>query len=128
MAAAVVTVSCADGSTSPLKSVAAAASADRGASDFVAPASVGWQEQARTLVVSNNLSPLAAVRVYAALSVAQFRAVSTIDNSGRDGEFREDGDGRGGRRELEAQRGAVAGASAGAAGGAGAPGGAGGAC
>ena len=114
MAAAVVTVSCADQSTSPLTSVTAPAraSANRGVSDFVAPASVGWQEQARTLVAANNLSPLAAVRVYAALSVAQFRAVTAIDNSGRDGEFRENGTGHGGRRELEAQRGAVAGASA----------------
>jgi membrane-associated phospholipid phosphatase len=112
MAAAVVTVSCADGSTSPFKSVTAAASASRGVSDFVAPASIGWQEQARTLVGANNLSPLAAERVYAALSVAQYRAVSAIDKSGREGELRENGVGRGGRSALEAQRGAVAGASA----------------
>ncbi len=114
MAVAVVTVSCADRSTSPLTSVTApaSASASRGVSDFVTPASIGWQEQARTLVGANNLSPLAAARVYAAVSVAQYQAVAVIDDHGRDGELRENGVGRGGRSALEAQRGAVAGASA----------------
>lgn len=115
MAVAVVTVSCAEGSTSPLKSVplksvtAPAAVANRSVADFVAPASIGWQEQARTLVGANNLSPLAAARVYAAVSVAQYRAVSAIDGSGKDGERRENALGR---SALEAERGAVAGASA----------------
>jgi membrane-associated phospholipid phosphatase len=114
MAAAVVTVSCADSSTSPLTSVTAPAraSASRGVSDFVAPASIGWQEQARTLVGANKLSPLAAARVYAAVSVAQYQAVAAIDDHGKDGEIRENGVGHGGRSALEAQRGAVAGASA----------------
>jgi PAP2 superfamily len=112
MAAAVVSVSCADPSTSPLTSVAASTSASQGVSDFVAPASIGWQEQARTLVGANKLSPLAAARVYAALSVAQYRAVSAIDDSDTDGLLPENGVGAGGRSALEAHRGAVAGASA----------------
>jgi membrane-associated phospholipid phosphatase len=112
MAAAVVSVSCADPSTSPSTSGAATTSASRGVSDFVAPASIGWQEQARTLVGANNLSPLAAERVYAALSVAQYRAVSAIDDSDTDGLLPENGVGAGGRSALEAHRGAVAGASA----------------
>src|SRR5258705_7923791 len=61
------------------------------------PASLGWHERARALVAANNLSPLAAARVYAALSVAQYRAVG--------------GSVFGGRRALEENRGAVAGAS-----------------
>ena len=112
MAVAIATVSCADSSTSPLTSRTAAATASRGVSDFVAPASIGWQEQARTLVGANNLSPLAAERVYAALSVAQYRAVSSIDDSDTDGVLPENGVGAGGRSALEAHRGAVAGASA----------------
>jgi membrane-associated phospholipid phosphatase len=112
MAAAVVSVSCADPSTSPSTSGAATTSASYGVSDFVAPASIGWQEQARTLVGANNLSPLAAERVYAALSVAQYRAVSATDDSDTDGLLPENGVGAGGRSALEAHRGAVAGASA----------------
>jgi membrane-associated phospholipid phosphatase len=112
MAAAIVSVSCADPSTSPSTSGAATTTASRGVSDFIAPASIGWQEQARTLVGANNLSPLAAERVYAALSVAQYRAVSATDDSDTDGMLPENGVGAGGRSALEAHRGAVAGASA----------------
>jgi membrane-associated phospholipid phosphatase len=112
MAAAIVSVSCADPSTSPSTSGAATASASHGVSDFVAPSSIGWQEQARTLVGANNLSPLAAERVYAALSVAQYRAVSAIDDADTDGLLPENGVGAGGRSALEGHRGAVAGASA----------------
>jgi membrane-associated phospholipid phosphatase len=112
MAVAIGMVSCTDGSTSPLTSRAPAAGASRGVSAFVAPASLGWQEQARTLVGANNLSPLAATRVYAALSVAQYRAVEAIDDADNDGQLPGNGVGRGGRSSLEAHRGAVAGASA----------------
>lgn len=76
-----------------------------GVANFTAaPASVGWHERARSLAAANNLSPLAAARVYAALGVAQYRAVGATDDA--------IGLGEGGRSELEAQRGAVAGASA----------------
>jgi len=112
IALAVATVSCADSSTSPSTSATSVARASRGLSEFVTPASIGWQEQARTLVGANNLSPLAAERVYAAMSIAQYRAVSAVDNSDTDGLLPENGVGAGGRSALEAQRGAVAGASA----------------
>jgi hypothetical protein len=112
MAIAVATVSCVDSSTSPMIPRAAAGRASQGVSDLAAPVSVGWQEQARTLVGANNLSPLAAARVYAALSVAQYRAVSAIDDPDTDGLVPENGVGAGGRSALEAHRGAVAGASA----------------
>jgi membrane-associated phospholipid phosphatase len=76
------------------------------------PASLGWQDQARTLVGVNNMSPLAAARVYAALSVAQFSAVTAVNDSESDGQLSANGVGAGGRSALEANRGAVAGASA----------------
>jgi len=63
-------------------------------------------------VAANNLSPLAAARVYAALSVAQYRAVMATDDPDRDGQLPANGLGIGGRSALEAHRGAVAGASA----------------
>jgi len=72
---------------------------------LASPSSPGWQNQARTLVGANNMSPLAAARVYAALSVAQYGAVMTVNDSDADAEG-------GGRAALEASRGAVAGASA----------------
>ena len=86
-----------------------------GVSNFpTAPSSLGWQERARGLVAGANLSPLAAARVYAALSVAQYRAVSATDDADTDGSLPADGGGigAGGRAALEAHRGAVAGASA----------------
>ena len=71
------------------------------------PASIGWQEQARILVGANNLSPLAAGRVYGALGVAQLRAVRALQ-----GADDEDSDGGlEGRQLREARRGAIGGAS-----------------
>src|SRR5215208_2408100 len=64
-----------------------------------APASLAWQEHAGALVAANSLSPLAAARVYAALSVAQYRAVMRVT------------DRAGGRSALEERHGAVTGAS-----------------
>ena len=66
------------------------------------PSSIGWHDQARTLASAANMSPLAAARVYAALGMAQYGAVMAAKG----------GDTGGGRAELEANRGAVAGASA----------------
>jgi membrane-associated phospholipid phosphatase len=107
LAAAAVTACSADHSFAPVH-----ASTARFASDVVAPSSVGWQEQARTLAAGANMSPLAASRVYAAVGVAQYRAVLQIDETDTDGVLPEHGIGAGGRSALEAQRGAVAGASA----------------
>jgi membrane-associated phospholipid phosphatase len=78
----------------------------------VLPSSVGWQEQARTLAAAANMSPLAAARVYAALSVAEYRAMMAIPDEEITDGLVDNGIGSGGRRLLEAQRGAVAGASA----------------
>ncbi|HYC51864.1 MAG TPA: phosphatase PAP2 family protein [Gemmatimonadaceae bacterium] len=55
---------------------------------------------------------MAASRVYAALAVAQYRAVNRIDDADSDGAMPQHGVGAGGRAALEARRGAVAGASA----------------
>lgn len=77
-----------------------------------APTSPGWQALARSYVAAGNQSPLAAGRVYAALSVAQYGAVVQTDAADVDGALPENGVGRGGRAAREAQRGAVAGASA----------------
>lgn len=82
----------------------------------VPPSSVEWQARARSLVAANNMSPLAAARVYAALSVAQYQAVIGIHSP--DGGAEQwapsgtDGGAAGGRSMMEGHRGAVAGASA----------------
>ena len=82
-----------------------------GGSDFsVPPATLGWQEQARALVAANNLSPLAAARVFALLSVAQYGAIGQVDGSS-DGTIPEQGIGPGGRARFEMERGAITGAS-----------------
>jgi membrane-associated phospholipid phosphatase len=44
-----------------------------------APAAPGWQEQARQLVAANKVDPVAAARIYALLSVAQYNAVAGPD-------------------------------------------------
>jgi membrane-associated phospholipid phosphatase len=87
-------------------------SAARVMSDVVAPSSIGWQEQARALAAGARMSPLAAARLYAAVGVAQYRAVMEIDDDDAGGQLPENGVGAGGRSALEARRGAVAGASA----------------
>ena len=81
-------------------------------SQIAPPSSIGWQEQARALAAGANMSPLAAARVYAAVGVAQYRAVVEIDDADTDGLPPEQSVGGGGRSTLEARRGAVAGASA----------------
>src|SRR5687768_44485 len=74
-------------------------------------ASPAWQARARALVVSNSFNPVAATRVYSALSVAQYGAVVDA-NDQSDAEVPGEGFGAGGRNRYEAERGAVAGASA----------------
>jgi len=106
-AVAVTASACSDYSLAPVRPSNA-----RIASDVVAPSSIGWQEQARALAAGANMSPLAASRVYAALGVAQYRAVLEIDGVDTDGVLPEHGLGAGGRSALDARRGAVAGASA----------------
>ena len=112
-AAVTVTVmACSDQSTAPNPRAATGERADRSASGLATPpTSVGWQARARSLVAANNMSPLAAARVYAALSVAQYRAVMAIRDPDVDGRLNSNGIGTGGRSAVEAHRGAVAGAS-----------------
>ena len=83
----------------------------------VAPHATGsvtlaWHGEARARVSAARMSPLAAARVYAALGVAQHRAVESLDRSGVELLASLEGFGPGGRRLAEAERGAVAGASA----------------
>ncbi len=82
-------------------------------------ASPDWQEIARTFVMQSPVSrnSAAATRVYAYLSVAQHDAVVRAEDAigGNESETEPEpgnGLGRGGRNRLEADRGAVAGASA----------------
>lgn len=63
-------------------------------------ATLEWQAQTRSLLAANPMSPMAAGRMFAAVSVAQRRAIQDL------------GIEPGGRAQLEAARGAVAGASA----------------
>lgn len=65
-------------------------------------ASPAWQARSATLVAGTGVSPAAAAHGYALVGVAQYRAVQLADAAA-------DNDGR---SQLEAERGAVAGASA----------------
>ena len=104
---------CADHSATPTSLAEVDAGSIRALTQLdVTPTSVGWQEEARARVAAAGMSPLAAARVYAALGVAQYRAVIRAADADDDGRLAESGVGAGGRSALEAQRGAVAGASA----------------
>jgi membrane-associated phospholipid phosphatase len=110
---AIVVTACSERPTAPLISRSLPTGASRSVSSFdLSPATLDWQQQARDLAGANNLSPLAAGRVYAALSAAEYRAVMAIDDVDEDGTIPSEGLGAGGRSALEANRGAVAGASA----------------
>jgi hypothetical protein len=77
LAAAAMTACSDDNSLAPVRPSAA-----RVVSDVVAPSSVGWQEQARTLAAGANMSPQR--------RVARVRGVgrSSIPRGGRDGRCR----------------------------------------
>jgi hypothetical protein len=75
------------------------------------PTAPQWHEQARLLVAAARLNPVAAARIYAALAVAQYRAVTEAEPNGSDGTLPDLGYGAGGRDRYESERGAVAGAS-----------------
>lgn len=68
-----------------------------------ATTTIGWQARARSLVAGTPMSPMAASRIYAALSVAQYKSVLAVNAAG---------DFEGGRSHFEAERGAIAAASA----------------
>jgi membrane-associated phospholipid phosphatase len=72
-----------------------------------------WQAQVRELVRVNVISPTAAGRMYAAVSVAQYRAIIAVDEHlSTEGTLPDHGFAAGGRSQYEAHRGAVSGASA----------------
>lgn len=110
---ALLIAGCAEQATAPEGGVLGSSREGRSALELdVMPSSTGWQLQARALVAANNISPLAAARVLAALGVAQYRAVVAIDDRDGGGVLSDQGIGAGGRAALEGRRGAVAGASA----------------
>ena len=107
---ALAALGCADQPTEPATSAKSAASVTPFSQQLLSPA---WQARARSLVASLSPSAVAAGRTYAALSIAQYRAVlAADDNIGADGTQQDDGFGAGGRSLYEARRGAVSGASA----------------
>jgi hypothetical protein len=79
------------------------------------PLTLDWQGEARKLVAANRVSTLAAARIYAAMSVAQHQAVEAVDAAVVDGpitfEPARPAEPINGRSQIEARRGAVAGAS-----------------
>jgi membrane-associated phospholipid phosphatase len=97
---------CADGSKDPLQPSYAQPFTNQ-------LSSLAWQERARGLAAANNMSPLAAARVYALLSVAQYAAiVDAVPHEDVANTPSGNGLGSGGRDVYELERGAVAGASA----------------
>ena len=105
--AAVMPFACAQDTSAPESPAATVAAIPPGL------ISLDWQQEARNLVAANRLSPLAAGRVYAALGVSQHRAIKKVDVVLPTDPAEPDlGYGEGGRRQFEARRGAVAGASA----------------
>jgi membrane-associated phospholipid phosphatase len=104
-------LACADQPTAPV--VNSFAPPLRAASFSTELLSPQWQGQLRTLVGANLVSPTVAGRMYAALSVAQYRAILAVDEHlSTEGTLAAQGFGRGGRSQYEAHRGAVSGASA----------------
>src|ERR1700694_2093340 len=98
--------------------------ASRGAPFTEGLASPGWQETARNLVSQAFYTPIQATRVYPILGVAQYLAVQRAEGGNRNDEnvggnvkdsndeaATGNGTGAGGRKRLETDRGAVAGAS-----------------
>ena len=105
--AAVTAFACAEDTAAPSSRAATVAPIPTGL------ISLEWQQEARNLVAANRLSPLAGGRVYAALGVAQHGAIKKVDLLLPSDPAEPDmGYGQGGRRQFEARRGAVAGASA----------------
>ena len=83
MRAAIAATACSDHhgiAPQPLSSRAGGGPGSQGAPAIEVASSVGWQEQARPLAAAAKMSPLASARVYAALSVAEYRATMAIPN------------------------------------------------
>jgi hypothetical protein len=116
LALGAVLAACSEQQSAPFAPVTLASNTP---TDPAAPATLGWNEQARMLVASNNLGPPAAGRIYAALAAAQYAAltkrVADVDAeadlriAGTDTDFEGADEPR--DRPPAWQRGAVAGAS-----------------
>jgi membrane-associated phospholipid phosphatase len=98
LAIAALVVACSDGAVSPR--VPARAASRSGAAFAAGLASPEWQDTAASLVAQARFSPQAAGHAYALLGVAQYLAVQRAEAAAG-----------GGRSRLDADRGAVAGAS-----------------
>lgn len=99
---------CTDPPTAPVSNLSPALKVTPFVTELLSPQ---WQQRARTLVGANSLGPPAAGRIYAALSVAQYRAVVAADAQSASGTLPGNGLAAGGRSRAEALRGAVSGAS-----------------
>jgi hypothetical protein len=98
-------LACAQDASAPVDAAAAVLPATAG------PVTLEWQKQARDLA-ANRLNALAAARVYAAVGVAQYRAINQADRLiPADDRAMADGSAAGGLARYQARRGAVAGAS-----------------
>lgn len=91
---------CTDKSSTPTSPIIAAAS--NGVPFAEGLASPAWQARTAVLIAGVNASPVATAHDYGLVGVAQYRAVQIADAAA----------GNDGRSQLEAERGAVAGASA----------------
>jgi membrane-associated phospholipid phosphatase len=92
---------CSERPSAPVVDARAPGAVARESFQSTAPASLDWQQAARSLIGANKLNPLAAARVLAALGVAEYRAVIAAD-----ADHPNDG-----LSEFEERRGAVAAAS-----------------
>jgi hypothetical protein len=103
-------LACADQPTAPpVNSSAPPLKAASFATELLSPQ---WQGQLRTLVGANLVPPTVAGRMYAALSVAQYRGILAVDEHlSTEGTLAAQGFGKGGRSRYEAHRGTVSGAS-----------------
>jgi hypothetical protein len=112
LALGAVLAACSEQQPAPLAPVTLAASS--APTDPGAPATLGWNEQALTLVAANSVGPVPAARIYAALSLTQYAALNEPRANSNPGDNPRitgpDDDGRGSSGSWE--RGAVAGASA----------------
>ena len=105
---AIAVLACGDATTAPNPGPVAASVTPISS----ALSSPQWLARTRTLVAQANQSPVAATRTYAAVAIAQYRAVLAVEKQISDeGALPENGLDAGGRSRYEAQRGAVAGAS-----------------
>src|SRR5215203_3969364 len=104
-------LACADQPTAPMPHLSAPALKEAPFStELLSPQ---WQERVRALVRTNGVSPIAAGRMYAAVSVDQYRAILTVnEHLSTEGTVVDQSFGEGGRSLYEAHRGAVSGASA----------------